>query len=229
MLRHRAIRLSAAGVVVAAALSSAWVIAMGALKVGADDVGPTPLSTKLAWALSEIPLWVLQSIAAFPFRNQASHPLVYASFFTLFAGFVLMALTLSRGTRPAFGLIACIALSVAVPFVSSVQSYRYHQGAWQGRYGLPLAVGIVLLAGLCLDLRRREPAHPMIVAGLVLFLIPHVLAPTVVLVDENKHSPLSGTAAWLQPSPWLTALVAAAAVLIAWYGAAFREEPSRRT
>ena len=45
---------------------------------------------------------------------------------------------------------------LALPFASTVSSYDSVGAAWQGRYGLPLAMGIVLLAAYALDRSGRD-------------------------------------------------------------------------
>jgi Predicted membrane protein (DUF2142) len=77
-------------------------------------------------------------------------------------GLVAWALTVSRRARRALPLLALGLL--ACPFVFETPLLNSAGPGWQGRYWLPLAIGLPLVAGAVLDLRQRSA----IIVGLVL-------------------------------------------------------------
>lgn len=206
-----------------------YVIAFDALRVGIEASAQVTFAAKINYVAGLVPLWVLQSVAAFPLRNEATHPVVYVSFLLLFLSLLVLALRHGKGGFPRLALLATCFTSIAFPFVTSVRSFEEHQGAWQGRYGLPFAVGIAILAGYALDRRVHSLRPRWALVGGLLFVVSQVVAPTAVLLKESEHSPLSGTDQWLQPSPWLVVPLATAAALALWF-AAVQSQPrwSRR-
>ncbi len=115
--------------------------------------------------LQQYPLWFLQGVAAFPRRRDAAPGLVYvvvglATLAVITAGVAVA----SRRLRLVMAVTATVA--VAVPFVLTVTTIEATGPIWQGRYGAPYHVGLVLLAGLALDTTTRSrsahcpPSYP---------------------------------------------------------------------
>lgn len=153
--------IATAGVVlVATSLSVAWTSLAGANSLGTQTlVGGAPKASTLFG--SEI-LWVLQAIAAFPLRNERAPILVYLLW--LVPMFGALGLGLARGRlRDRGALVILVVLAFAVPTVLTLISYRYVGFAWQGRYGLPLTVGLFLVTGWVLD-QRPIVAHTRLLA-----------------------------------------------------------------
>ena len=104
---------------------------------------------------NETVLWVLQNVGAFPSRDNAAPPIVYAM--------VLGAWRLYR-RRPAGRAEARAAdagggrVGVgSVPIAATVATYDTFGTSWQGRYGYPFTMGFLLICGLVLD-RARDDA-----------------------------------------------------------------------
>ena len=107
------------------------------------------------------------------------------------------------------GLIFAIVVSIAFPYVTAVGSYAAHHGAWQGRYGLPFAVGIVVLAGFALDRTRTRVPPRFAVAVLPMVALAQVVSPVLLLRKELATSPMEQAHLWPSPSPWFVAVAAA--------------------
>jgi len=170
----------------------------------AADSSPFPGSawTQLPWG---IPLWVVQCIGAFPLRNEPAPVLVYAVFLTLWGALVLGGLRAGRYRGP----ITCVAASsLLIPVALTLKSFSQIGLAWQGRYGYPLAMGVLLLAGLAMDrsgaLRngRRVHVHLAFAMAAVACAYAQVAVRTIVL-DADLHP------AWVGPS-WLAVLLTVA-------------------
>ena len=216
---HRGASVGAAGACVVAAVAGAvWTLQVGSLAL---EDAPGRGSAWAATALS-VPLWVLQSIAAFPLRNEAAPALVYATG-ALVLGALCVAGFLRASRRDRVVLLLTAAAALAVPVAVQVQTFPVAGALWQGRYGWPLAMGIVLMASAALD--ERPPRHRLAAAALlpavVLWLVAHVVSVTDLVRDEQRLSPLAGDERWVTAPPWVVAVLATAGVL-AWAVGALR-------
>lgn len=163
---------------------------------------PTKVPNVVVGTLQQLPLWFLQSIAAFPRRIDPAPPLVYL--LVALAGAALLAAGLavaSRRMRVAMALV--LVLAVAVPVLVTVPSIREAGAVWQGRYGLPFHLGLTLLAGAALDVRPggRRLVAPRRLGG-VLLAAAHLVAVVAVLERERRTSPLAGSGSWLEAPTW---------------------------
>ena len=121
-----------------------------------------------AWGLlpREVVLWTLQSIGAFPARDQRAPVVAYALFVVASAVVLWLGVRFaSRRTRRVM-----LAILVAVVLVSStitVLTYSKVGVAWQGRYIWPLSMGVPLLAGLSITRTSGRRVWLLLITGLV--------------------------------------------------------------
>jgi hypothetical protein len=175
---------------------SAVVVALGGLACGAwiivartnaltpptEDLGRLPLGDLVSSQL----LWTLQTVAAFPMRNERPPVVVYALWLVPFLG--LMIAGLRRSTRRLrLTVLALAAGWVAVPILLTVVSYSSIGLAWQGRYALPLAVGFPALAGLALSRAGRGPRPLTAVVTVALCAIAQVISCVAVAWKSADH------------------------------------------
>jgi hypothetical protein len=126
-------------------------------------------------------------------------------------------------------LLVAFGLALLLPIGLTVMTYEASGVIWQGRYGWPISMGVVLLAGASLD--RRPPAHrwtgPALLAAWLLWAVAHVVSVTDVAIDERR-SILAGDDRWWTLPPWALALLALAGVSC-WAAATVRrtDESSR--
>jgi len=95
------------------------------------------------------------------------------------AGFVVLVAVAWANRRRVALLLALLAATIAVPVVAESTGYRHVGTMWQGRYILPLAVGIPILAAVALAAteRGRRLATPRLLWTLGIFVgVAHVLA-----------------------------------------------------
>lgn len=219
LLRDRRDALAAASVVmVGAVLSTIWTVTMKALEVRQNG---DPVVTSLAHRIGEVgmlvPVWVLQSVAAFPMREDATHPIVYLGYLTVFGVIVGTALRVgARRLRIALTGVAVVVL--AAPFVETVAAYDSTGAAWQGRYGLPLALGLVVLAGYALDRSAKVVSASALAVIGVSYVVAQVISVTYTLHVELGRSPLVDSSAWLRMPMWLTTVLAAIGAMLLWWG-----------
>ncbi len=101
-------------------------------------------------ALSQMPIWPFQSIAAFPIRNDPAPTIVYAIYLAAGCTVLVGGLVRARG-RLRLALVLTVLLSFAVPVLVTATTIDVLFATWQGRYGLPFSVGGMLIAGVSLD------------------------------------------------------------------------------
>lgn len=133
---------SAIAVIGAGGLGSVlWTIVSGAnVKAEPTDVVGNPVVGDF---LVHHAVWLLQTIAAFPLRNEAAPQIVYVLWLVPFV--MLMALVIRLRGRVLLAALWIVASVIGVSTVLTVISYSYEGYAWQGRYGLPLVVGLTLV------------------------------------------------------------------------------------
>jgi hypothetical protein len=175
------------------AASVAWVALQRSLVVGLEPSGEgIDMGFRIMRSLQEIPVWILQAIAAFPYRNQPAPLVVYPCFLVLLGSLVVVGLRPApRRLRAAAAL--AMAVFILVPLAITLATIDVFGTAWQGRYALPLVVGVAVLAGdgWARAARRRSRRSLVVTLGLPLFLAVQV--PGVVAVADAMRR----TEAWV--------------------------------
>lgn len=198
-------------------MSVAYILAMGSLDVSEPLTKPYSVGHRIQIVSQDVILWILQSIAAFPLRDEPAHPVVYACYVIIFVALTVVTLRLARGrTRAAF--LVCIVVGSLVPFIIAVSTFNDHPRVWQGRYGMPYSLGIPILAGYAIDLHRRRVPDLMRSLGLILFAIAHALSPAYVTHNLLSH-PASRASHWAEPPVAVVAATAAIGAALLWLGA----------
>ncbi|MGD9959697.1 DUF2142 domain-containing protein [Nocardioides sp.] len=196
-LRHRRLIL-VVGLVTAAGLAwgAGWTLTAHPNNPASDsDASPGSVWAQLPTA---IPLWVFQSIGAFPLRNEPAPATTYLLFLILWIPLVAAGL-FARRRGP---LVFVATVSLAVPVALTVASYQQIGVAWQGRYGFPVSLGVFLLAGLALDRTRAwsAPSRVLAVSSCVIAgaacLIGQLGARSLVLSD-NVNPPGQVGPVWI--------------------------------
>jgi hypothetical protein len=149
--------------------------------------------------LVNLPLWILQSIAAFPTRNEPAPTAVYA----LVLAALAVAILTSAGVRDRswrWAFLAMVLVWLVPPFVFTGLTYEGSGAIWQGRYSLPFSIGILLVL---LTWRRHQevplPRPVLFVVGGA-YAAAHALSIAVVRRTELESSPLSGDPRWITTS-----------------------------
>jgi hypothetical protein len=210
LVRSGTARACAAVVALATIAGVGWTLLAGTnaiTRTGDDATG--------MWAAlpRQFVLWFLQSVGAFPARNEPAPLLAYA---VVFAAWGVLAATAWRlaGRQQRIALTLVLVLASAVPLAVTIRAYPLAGAVWQGRYSYPFAMGFLLICGHVLAGRDRRArrALPVLVAGGVL-AVSQLVCQLAVLRQELRDSPLSGSDSWFT-------LPTAAMVLLAVAGAA---------
>jgi hypothetical protein len=206
---------------VATTASVWWTRAAGANALSAEQ--DKHLSGPWSHSAGLVPFWFLQSIAAFPDKTDAGPGAVYAVGVGLVLGMLGLGFFRARSALRLQVVLVSV-LAVAVPCTLSALTYARLGPVWQGRYALPFALGVLLVASLGLDeTRRRLPAAALL--PLVVALgVEQAMGPVSVLVAERRTSPLAGSSAWLGGSVGVVLPLVLLGV-IAWVAAVWTSIP----
>lgn len=196
-----------AGIVTCSSLAGlAWTLTMHTTHLSASDIPPLSFGAQLRLTAEQVPLWLLQSIAAFPYRDEPTAPLVYIAYLALGIGLLLFAVRHGyRNRRLAAAIMVTIAVAVVLPAASTLATFEQYATSWQGRYGMPYTVGTLLLLTWALDRAGRPIAWRAFYPAAVLFTIAHSVSLADTLKREISSDPAHGSGAWLAPSVTLLA------------------------
>ena len=184
----------------------------------AQEVASEGTENPKAFNSVNIIVWPLQTIAAFPLRNQAGSPVIYPV--TLLVVVALLVAVWRRGSARA-RVVTMVSLIVTLmfPFVFTLATLDSIGNIWQGRYVLPYGVGFLLLAGYALGSLRTEAGPPprVLVPAAAFYAVAVAACLIKVRHDELTRSPASfHDPSWHPPYPvLLVAMVAVAAGLLA--------------
>lgn len=141
-------------------------------------------------------LWALQAIAVFPLRDERAPAPVYVIWGAVLLTVLLMLFRIG-GRRERIAGFEILGLLVVVPTILTVMSYRTESFAWQGRYSLPLWLGITSLAGFALDKRRRQPTMQTTWVLFAMLAIAMTISTVHVGLNEISHGPADPVVAGL--------------------------------
>ncbi|MGH9084690.1 MAG: DUF2142 domain-containing protein [Acidimicrobiales bacterium] len=110
---------------------------------------------KLSMSVGKTPRNIEQMVAAFGWLDSRSPQGVLFIWLFTAAALVLLALHLNRSSRGRWALLLLLVGSFLLPLAIELPGYDEYGLIFQGRYALPVVVGIPLLAGWLLD---RAPA-----------------------------------------------------------------------
>lgn len=201
-----------------------WIVTRRTNLSGDDGEFGGPAASDL---LISMPLWVFQTVGSVPFRNEYAPTAVFGISLVMF--FLLWGIALVKSTRAEKSVFAVIvALFFVVPTALTYATHDALGVAWQGRYALPYACGLLLLAGWVLD--RSAPqfrfAPPLIGVSAVAFGLAQSIA-IVNLVHRQRPTWPGGFDPSISP-PWMTTLTCALASVAICVGIAIAAKCSRR-
>ncbi len=195
-----------------ATLASGWWILSAGTNEPIQELG---LSNPVVNSFKRIPLWVFQGIGAFPTRSEPAPVLVYAVALPFMIAFCFLGW---RAAAPQLrrALALVLGLSLLVPLLSTIAVYNSSGAVWQGRYGLPLTVGMILLVGVALEERPPRPRWRPLGLGVTAVVVTTAQVVSVVGVvnKERALNPFAGTSHWIMPQPWLIAVLSLAGCLV---------------
>lgn len=216
---------AAIGLAVLALGSVVWAFALDALgNAEGDDPRGLGLASAVRHSVGRTDDFLRQMVGVFGWRT--TYPPVLLAAVWLLAVAALVAAGLWAGPRRSrFGILVAVAAALSVPVI--LESYRAqdHGFAWQGRYGLPLAVGVPVTAALALTTGRDLAARHLRILTLAVVtatgfgqVLAHVAATRRYMVGSSGPWWYLDGDGWQPPlaAPVLVLAVIAAAGALAW-------------
>jgi hypothetical protein len=172
--RHRGVQVGLGLVVVCAVAGALWVLVVHANQTLPGLVVPKGITTAHTAALAAgLTGPYLADLVGFFGWTDTGPPLLTMWVWFCGVGFAAVAAAIVAGVRRMVVLAAMVVVVVAAPVVVDVASASSRGFVWQGRYGLPLAVGIPL-AGMALvdrsDLLRPGRNRLLVLVAVGVFL-----------------------------------------------------------
>lgn len=212
----RLVRVGIAPLVLAGLASGAWIIAMRSAVLSAGSGGTFTWAEKLQAVVRNEPLWLFQSIAAFPYRDQPALPIVYACYLVLGVGLTAVFLWCCRANSSAMcAWVITLAATVVVPAFATFATVDRFGVAWQGRYGLPLGVGAIVLMAWAVDKSGVTLSGRLGLPAAALFLVAQVASVAHTARAQMAGDPTHGASHSLDPGvTWITVAATSSLLLV---------------
>ncbi len=227
LARRNDVRFWTAIATIATAVSIAWTVTAGALGNGSQVVRAVTPYEALRESVLRMPWRMLQLVGVFGWLDTRASWFTYVAW-TALIGVVLLLGLAAATTRARLVVLAAVAITVAVPVLIEVAEAPRYGFPWQGRYTLPFAVGVPLLAAIAATSRNligEGLARPLVAWTVWVAGLAHVGAFWWALVryqvgEKLGHNPLIGS--WHPPVGSLAVLVLFAAATAALIGLVLR-------
>ena len=207
LLARRATWPAWAVIVAACLAAAAWVVGTNSLSTGGEPAAHgTSFLHAFAVSVFNTNSYVINMVGQFGWLDTYLETWVYLLWAACLGLVGLLALAV--GARRERGALVALGVAIlAVPVLIHSWQAPYFGIIWQGRYVLPLAVGLPLAAAVVLQARLPEPRHlPRNAAALGIGLLTVVQGAAFL---ENLHRYVNGEdGAWtqLEPDAWLPPL-----------------------
>lgn len=239
VVRHPAFRWCAGATVAVSAVAVAWLVAHPSV-VSTKDLYPAfsdPRVTALA-VVGKGSEYLLNMIGDYGWLDTPSPPVTFIAWYGVTGALLLLALASARPVRLRLALVLLVVGVAAAPLALQVLTAVDTGLIWQGRYALPLAVGVPVLAALVADGQGR--GEDDLLRRVARGTLPVVLVGQVAAfywASRRYAEGLTGEVltfdpAWSSPLGYLpgTVLFAALATALAWAAwHAYRPLPAAAT
>jgi hypothetical protein len=171
------------------------------------------------WILAfNLPVYTMQMVGAFPFRDEPAPLLVYPLVFCVIGLMFVAAWRMGETNVGRRALFWIGITSLVVPVVLSLVFMPSDGAVWQGRYEIPFVIGILPLCGLILDESGFAPNERGRLIGLsgIFLVIAQVACIYHVGTLERHRMPSYTDPTWWQPPSLVPAAIMLVASLIAW-------------
>jgi hypothetical protein len=213
VIRRRTRTVLVGSLLVGASVASfaAWILGLWTHTGG----GSSEEKGRGALRVSDLVAWPFQTIAAFPLRNETGAAIVYPVVLALVV-LLLMFATRRSTLWDRTVMYGSLALALLLPVVLTLATLEGRGVIWQGRYGLPYAVGFILIASY-LASQRGGNQLPWKVTVPALTLYGVAIGACLLKVRGNELSNNQASrsdATWHAPWPLLLVALTAAAMVV---------------
>lgn len=225
IVAHRWFRWLVAATVAASAAAVGWLVTHPSV-VTAEDLHPgyaDPRTVALA-VFGKGSEYLLNMIGDYGWLDAPSPPMTFVAWYAMVGAVLLLAFAAARPARRRVALLLLVLGVAGAPLVLQLATAADTGLIWQGRYGLPVAVGVPLLAALVVGVDRGtegELLRRVARGALPVVLVGHVAAfywASRRYAEGLEGEVLTFHPDWSSPIGYLTgtALYAAIAGALAW-------------
>ncbi len=185
---QRMVKLGLALVVLLGAGTVSWVVLRAFLQTERTNFAYLSGWRAADISFSRLGYWLRQMVGVFGWLDTDASPFTYIVWTALLGLLLLLALACGR-RRELAAMGGLILVGGLIPIASELASYGDHGFGWQGRYILPLLVGVPILAGHMLrgtDVLGRKTARRLVAMLVVLAALAHFFAFRAAL-DRFAH------------------------------------------
>lgn len=220
---------------VAAASTLVWVVLSDGL--GGMFGARVPEGTNLlVFLLGQLDDYLWQAVGIFGWMDNGPVMAVVLPWLAAVVAFVAVGALFARRRWSVLVLVGLVVAGVVLPAVLQVPSARADGVAWQGRYGLPLLVGVPVLAAVVARRwfpRHDEPARRLVLGSAVVVALALALAQLDTLqryvVGDSGPVLFIGEGGWSPPIGTPLAAFGAAVSGVAFVAVAWLLSPRGRT
>lgn len=119
---------------------------------------PLPPGTPESWIvhhlLRHIPTWITEFVGQFGSPNFGGPAIAVTIWLIALAGLLIWGLASARWTQAVWLALFTVGAVAVFPFVATFTHVRLQGLGWQGRYNMPLAVGVPIIAASLIGRRR---------------------------------------------------------------------------
>jgi hypothetical protein len=220
VLKRRDVQAWIAAAVVCTGLALLWTTSVGVAVVGRRCPSTCTSPFVAGYVLSHTDTYIRQLTGLFSYNNVAAPLFTFVLWWSLAALLAGVALVLGR-RRQALALVGLVAATIFVPVAIQLVEADKYGILWQGRYSLPLATGVPLLAAfiigrrsLRVERRHRWLATPVVAAIAVGHVGAFIWCLRHFMWGQGQWSFLHSQ--WEPPVPGIVLVVAFVAVTSAY-------------
>jgi Predicted membrane protein (DUF2142) len=233
----RPVKVAVSAAVLCCLAQGIWIVSTGTLDTSYSNTPGVPGGTidLLSKSMGRGLIYFDELIGVFGWRDTVPPTAVYLFWTAVVGGIVALAL-LTANRRVLLAMLTTAFFTWFLPIVLEARSAHAAGFFWQGRYTLPLAVGVPILAALAVAHRASPPpvgtrrilwcvGVPLGVAQLLAF----VQAIRRYAVGARGALDFFTKTAWAPPVPAVLLVVAFAVAVVAWYFLLFLPAPGEDT
>ena len=194
--------------------------------IASHATGLQPDKDRVLWILAfNLPVYTMEMVGAFPFRDQPAPLGVYPLAFFVVGLLVFGAWRRGVPEQARRAVLWIVIASLVVPVVLSLAFMPSLGAFWQGRYELPFVIGILPLCGLLLDEAGFAPqeGRRLVALSAVFLAVLHVVSVVHVQRMEKARPVSAGDPDWVHPPDVLLGAAMLAVCVLA--GLLFRLRP----
>ncbi|MBF0686348.1 MAG: DUF2142 domain-containing protein [Cellulomonas sp.] len=225
VVRHPRFRWFVAATLAACAAAVAWLVTHPSVVTTRDQYpGFADPRTTVLSVVGKTSEYLLNMIGDYGWLDAPSPPATFIAWYAMLGAVLLVAFSAARAPRLRRALLLLVVGTAAAPLVLQVPTAADTGLIWQGRYALPLAVGVPLLAALVADgtgTPERDLLRRLARGTLPVVLVGHVAA--FYWASRRYAEGLAGEVLtleprWSSPIGFLTGTLAYAvlAAVLAW-------------